>query len=82
SEYQFLKKLQKRTVRLNRDTSQVGIRGDYAFSRSQNQIDNLKNQVTHKRIRKYFSDISLDLSSLKFTTIELGFNHLQIIPNG
>lgn len=82
SEYQFHQKLQTRTVSLYGDTTQVGIRGDYAFSRSQKQIDTLNIQVTHKRIRNYFSQIRLDLSSPKLTTIELGINHLQIIPNG
>lgn len=39
-------------------------------------------QVTHKRIRNYFSQIRLDLSSPALTTVELGINHLHIIPNG
>ena len=38
SEYQFHQKLQTRTVSLYGDTTQVGIRGDYAFSRSQNKL--------------------------------------------
>lgn len=82
SEYEFHQALQTRTVRLSGDTTQVGLRGDYAFYRSQKQIDTLNIQVTHKRIRNYFSQIRLDLSSPALTTVELGINHLHIVPSG
>ena len=82
SEYEFHQQLQTRTVRLHGDTTQIGVRGDYVLYRNQKQIDTFNMQVTHKRIRNYFSQIRLDLSSPALTTIELGINHLHIIPNG
>lgn len=82
SEYEFHQQLQTRTVRLHGDTTQIGIRGDYVLYRNQKQIDAFNMLVTHKRIRNYFSQIRLDLSSPALTTVEMGVNHLHIIPNG
>ncbi|QAV22230.1 ShlB/FhaC/HecB family hemolysin secretion/activation protein [Proteus hauseri] len=82
SEYEFHQQLQTRTVRLHGDTTQIGVRGDYVLYRNQKQIDTFNMQATHKRIRNYFSQIRLDLSSPALTTVELGINHLHIIPNG
>lgn len=82
SEYEFHQPLQTRTVRLHGDTSQVGLRTDYVFYRNQTQINTLNVQVTHKRIRNYFSQLRLDLNSPTLTTIEIGANHLHIVRNG
>lgn len=82
SEYEFHQPLQTRSVRLHGDTTQIGLRTDYAFYRNQTQINTLNMQVTHKRIRNYFSQLRLDLSSPTLTTVEIGANHLHIVRNG
>lgn len=82
SEYEFQQTLKTRKVRLHGNTDQVGLRADYAFYRAQRQINTLNTQLTHKRIRNYFSQVPLNLSSPELTTIELGINHLHIVPSG
>ncbi|ANI29071.1 hemolysin activation protein [Yersinia entomophaga] len=82
SEYLNYQRLPLNTVKLDGNTQQYGGRADYMFYRDQEQIDALNVQLTYKNVNNYLESSRLGISSTTLTVLELGANHLQILPRG
>ncbi|MCK8585770.1 ShlB/FhaC/HecB family hemolysin secretion/activation protein [Yersinia ruckeri] len=82
SEYLNHQRLAINTVKLDGNTKQYGLRTDYVFYRDQDQINSLTAQLTYKNVNNYFESSKLRISSPTLTVLELGANHMQILPHG
>ncbi|WP_077999757.1 ShlB/FhaC/HecB family hemolysin secretion/activation protein [Edwardsiella tarda] len=82
SHYLMYQPLLHTRIRLDGTSSQYGLRVDGVIQRSQRQINTLSAQLTAKRIRNYLQDDLLQVSSPTLSVVELGFNHLHVLPYG
>ncbi|MDX7990460.1 ShlB/FhaC/HecB family hemolysin secretion/activation protein [Xenorhabdus littoralis] len=74
--------LQNRSVKIHGNSQQTGVRTDWVFHRSQSQISTLNTQLVYKNYNNYFQDAKITVSSQTLSILELGINHLQLIPSG
>ncbi|WP_374052265.1 ShlB/FhaC/HecB family hemolysin secretion/activation protein [Xenorhabdus taiwanensis] len=82
SQYTSHPRLQIHLAKLYGNSQQTGIRADWVFHRNQAQISTLNTQLVYKNYTNHFQDAKLTVSSQTLSVVELGINHLQIIPSG
>ncbi|UTH74166.1 ShlB/FhaC/HecB family hemolysin secretion/activation protein [Chromobacterium sp. IIBBL 290-4] len=70
------------SVQLSGNTSQTGMRLDRVLSRDQGQILSAELQLTQKRVRNYFQDVQLGISSPNLTVLEAGLSQMRVLPAG
>ncbi|CAM3768420.1 XhlB, XhlA hemolysin secretion/activation protein [Xenorhabdus thuongxuanensis] len=70
------------STKLYGNSQQTGIRTDWVFHRNQLQISTLNTQLVYKNYTTYIQDSKLIVNSQTLSVLELGINHLQIIPSG
>lgn len=74
--------LQYSAVNLSGRTAQSGLRVDRVLSRGQDQTTSLMAQLTHKRVRNYFLDSEIEITSPTLSVAELGLSRLQLLSGG
>ncbi|MDC9590473.1 ShlB/FhaC/HecB family hemolysin secretion/activation protein [Xenorhabdus sp. XENO-10] len=82
SQYASHPHLQIKSIKLHGNSQQTGIRTDWVFHRNQSQISTLNTQFVYKNYNNYAADNRIDVSSQTLSVLELGINHLQLIPSG
>ncbi len=82
SQYTSHSHLHITSVKLNGNSQQTGLRTDWVFHRNQTQISTLNSQLVYKNYRNYFIDSKVSINSQTLSVLELGMNHLQLIPSG
>ncbi|AOM41969.1 ShlB/FhaC/HecB family hemolysin secretion/activation protein [Xenorhabdus hominickii] len=82
SQYTSHPYLQTGSHKLYGTSQQTGMRTDWGFHRNQYQIDTLYAQLVYKNYNNYFKDARISVSSQTLSILELGINHLQLIPAG
>ncbi|AUH51633.1 hemolysin activation protein [Chromobacterium sp. ATCC 53434] len=70
------------TIELSGDTAQGGVRLDRVLARDQGHILSAELQLTQKRVRNYFQDAQLAISSPSLTVLEGGLSQMLILPGG
>lgn len=74
--------LQNSQIKLDSDTQQQGMRGDYVVYRNNHQINTISFQVAHKKTNAHLNDSALETSSNNFVQTELGWNHFYLMRKG
>ncbi|TDR81617.1 ShlB/FhaC/HecB family hemolysin secretion/activation protein [Paludibacterium purpuratum] len=69
-------------IPLSGETLQSSARLDQVISRDQQQIGSLYGSLTHKQVRNRFMGEVQQLSSPTLTLATLGYNRLQLLPQG
>ncbi|MBC8954292.1 ShlB/FhaC/HecB family hemolysin secretion/activation protein [Xenorhabdus sp. PB62.4] len=82
SQYTGHPHFQRHSFKIHGNSKQTGMRTDWVFHRNQYQIDTLHAQLAYKNYSNYFGGSKLITSSQTLSILELGINHLQIIPAG
>ncbi|MDC9603699.1 ShlB/FhaC/HecB family hemolysin secretion/activation protein [Xenorhabdus griffiniae] len=82
SQYTSHPRLQIHSAKLYGNSQQTGMRADWVFHRNQSQISTLNTQLVYKNYTNHFQEAKLTVSSQTLSVLELGINHLQIIPSG
>ncbi|OWY40640.1 hemolysin activation protein [Xenophilus sp. AP218F] len=70
------------TVALSGNTAQTGARVDRVLYRDQSQVTTADLQLTQKRVRNYFQDVELGISSPTLTVLEAGLSRMQLFDGG
>lgn len=82
SEYRRQIPLQSDEVEQRGRTIQTGIGANYTFHRGSNHISSLSLNLERIDSKQRFADTVLALQSPKLTAYKVGFNHLQLFPQG